>query len=296
MLFANSREETAASAEYDKGYWRVDMLTRILTSAIGIVVFFAALFSPARIFMAAILIVTAMMLGEMYGVLKCGMLVNVIGYIAAAIAAVGTVYASGKFMTGALVAIVTIYLVTAVILHGKKSARDILSHGFITVFLTVFMCYVIRLRMTFSVYAALWVFVIAWLTDTGAYFTGVFLGKHKLVPHISPKKTVEGAVGGVVVCVIASAVYAYILNVFAAGEREIVIDVFVSYVLMGLVGSTLSQIGDFAASCIKRDCDVKDYGSILPGHGGLMDRFDSVVFIAPFVYYAMWCINYALAI
>lgn len=269
------------------------MLTRILTSAIGVVVFFLALFSPPKVFMLVILAVIAIMLCEMYGVLKCGKLVNSIGIISAAITAFAMVINTSVNMSVALVPIVMLYLIAAVLKHGKVNARDVLTHGFVTLFITSFMCYIIENFKMFSAFGVLWVFVIAWITDSGAYFAGVFLGKHKLVPHISPKKTVEGAIGGVVACVVAGVVYYIILantgNRFNWGEL-------ISYIAMSFVGSILSQLGDFVASCIKRDCDVKDYGSILPGHGGLMDRFDSVVFIAPFVYYAITIINQVFVI
>lgn len=265
------------------------MLTRILTSAIGVVVFFLALFSPPKIFMLVILAVIAIMLYEMYGVLKCGKLVNIAGIISAALLA----FNAGALLPESLVPIVMLYTIAAVLKHGKINARDVLSHGFVTMFITVFMCYIIRLFAEFSALGVLWVFVIAWITDSGAYFAGVFLGKHKLVPHISPKKTVEGAIGGVLASVVFGAVYYIILTKFAFGFSWATLAAFAA---MSLVGSVLSQLGDFVASCIKRDCDVKDYGSILPGHGGLMDRFDSVVFIAPFVYYAIMLINSVFAI
>ncbi|MBQ7793710.1 MAG: phosphatidate cytidylyltransferase [Clostridia bacterium] len=262
------------------------MLTRILTALIGIVVFFAVLALPQQVFTLIVFAVTAVMLGEMYGVLKCGRLVDAVGFLSGAAVFVPMLL-SGKGFGLALAVVIMLYLFTIVFLHGKRNCKDVLAHGFVTLFLTFFMSYIVRIRLEFPTWAVLWVFIIAWFTDSGAYFAGVFLGKHKLVPHISPKKTVEGAVGGVVLCVIASAVYAYILNVYAAGEKEIAVDLFVAFMLMGLVGSVLSQFGDLVASCIKRDYEIKDYGSILPGHGGLMDRFDSVVFIAPFVYYAI---------
>ena len=264
------------------------MLTRILTSAIGVVVFFLALFSPPEIFMLVIFAVIAIMLYEMYSVLKCGKLVNCIGIISAAVTAFAMVLNTSVNMSVALVPIIMLYLIAAVIRHGRVDARDVLTHGFVTLFITAFMCYIIENFKMFSALGVLWVFVIAWITDSGAYFAGVFLGKHKLVPHISPKKTVEGAIGGTLASVVAGVVYYVILvNIgtkFSWGALA-------SYVVMSFVGSLLSQVGDFAASCIKRDCNVKDYGSILPGHGGLMDRFDSVVFIAPFVYYAITIIN-----
>lgn len=265
------------------------MLTRILTSAIGVVVFFAALFAPPKIFMIAIFAVIAIMLYEMYGVLKCGKLVNIVGIISAALLA----FNASALLPESLVPIIMLYAIAAVLKHGKINARDVLSHGFVTMFITVFMCYIIKLFAEFGALGVLWVFVIAWITDSGAYFAGVFLGKHKLVPHISPKKTVEGAIGGVIACVVAGVVY-YVILVNIGGNFSW--GVLISLAVMSLVGSVLSQLGDFVASCIKRDSDVKDYGSILPGHGGLMDRFDSVVFIAPFVYYAIMLINSVFAI
>ncbi len=264
------------------------MLTRILTSAIGVVVFFAALFAPTRIFMLAIFAVIAIMLYEMYGVLKCGKLVNAVGAVSAVTAAAAMMYEYGAYVYLSFVLVIMLYTLAAVLKHGKTNARDVLSHGFVTIFITVFMCYIIKLFAAFGALGALWVFVIAWITDSGAYFAGVFLGKHKLVPHISPKKTVEGAIGGVLAAVVAGVVY-YIILVNVGSKFSW--GVLVSLAAMSLVGSVLSQLGDFVASCIKRDSDVKDYGSILPGHGGLMDRFDSVVFIAPFVYYILTIIN-----
>lgn len=263
------------------------MLTRILTSLVGVVIFFIALFAPSRIFAAAIFVVTAIMLSEMYRVLSCGKLVGVCGYISAALLAAGMIL--GYFQP-AVMAVILLYLAVAVLMHTKREAKGILAHGFVTMFITVFMCYIVKLHSEYDCLAVLWIFIIAWLTDTGAYFIGVFFGKHKLVPHISPKKTVEGAIGGVAFSAIACVVYYFILSASSP-------DAFVSAggcllcAMIGVIGSMLAQIGDFAASCIKRDYGVKDYGFILPGHGGFLDRFDSVVFIAPAVYYLIKLIS-----
>lgn len=267
------------------------MLTRILTSAVGVVVFFAALFAPPIVFKAAIFAVIAIMLGEMYSVLKCGNLVNAIGFLSAAGIAATMSFDIGISISAAIVPIVMLYLAAVIMKHGKTKSSDILTHGFVTLYITVFMCYIIKIFVGFSALAVLWVFVIAWITDSGAYFAGVFFGKHKLVPHISPKKTVEGAIGGILAAVVAGIVY-YIIRSGASFDLRYM----AAFAAMSFVGSILSQLGDFVASCIKRDFDVKDYGSILPGHGGLMDRFDSVVFIAPFVCYSIIFINSALAI
>ena len=123
-----------------------------------------------------------------------------------------------------------------------------------------------------GVFSVVFVFVIAWICDTFAFGVGVLFGKHKLIPEVSPKKTVEGAIGGVVFTIIFSLIY-------GLGVDLIVEKISVNYLVIGLCGALLavvSQIGDLIASLIKREHGVKDYSNILPGHGGFMDRFDSV--------------------
>lgn len=125
------------------------------------------------------------------------------------------------------------------------------------------------------------VFITAFGTDIFAYFTGFFLGRHKLCPNISPKKTVEGAIGGLVGSVVLSGLFGYIFC------REFL----VYCIIIGVVGSIMSQLGDLSASIIKRKLKVKDYGKLIPGHGGILDRFDSVLFTAPSVYYSIVIIS-----
>lgn len=116
----------------------------------------------------------------------------------------------------------------------------------------------------------------AWMTDVMAYFVGSFCGKHKLCPSISPKKTVEGAIGGVVGCVITTVVlYAVFTNlVFDNNENN-----YLGVVLMTIPLSIISMCGDLTASVIKRNFGIKDFGKLIPGHGGIMDRFDSLIFV-----------------
>lgn len=121
--------------------------------------------------------------------------------------------------------------------------------------------------------------VIAWMSDTGAYFTGVFFGKHKMAPIISPKKTWEGFFGGWVISVGLTVLYGVICNAIMDAQ---VLDLMMLAV-MAVVLAPLSVVGDLLASMVKRRTGIKDYGNIMPGHGGVMDRFDSVVFIAPMV-------------
>ena len=119
----------------------------------------------------------------------------------------------------------------------------------------------------------------AWVADVGAFVAGSLWGKHKLCPNISPKKTIEGAIGGFVLDIAA-------MLVFGAVFQAAFYSVMVSYLplfIIGAGGAALSILGDLSFSLIKRSCHIKDFSELIPGHGGVMDRFDSVVFVAPFV-------------
>ncbi len=124
----------------------------------------------------------------------------------------------------------------------------------------------------------------AWFADSGAYFAGTLLGKHKLCPNISPKKTIEGLIGGMIsnaaLFVGVTYLYKYICS---TNNQDITFNVFV-LIGLGVICCLLGVLGDLSASLLKRQCNIKDYGNIMPGHGGALDRFDSVLFIAPFMY------------
>lgn len=128
--------------------------------------------------------------------------------------------------------------------------------------------------------------VIAWMSDTGAYFTGVFFGKHKMAPVISPKKTWEGFFGGWIVSIGLTVLYGVIWNAVAGNQ---VFDLLILAIVAAVL-APLSVVGDLVASLIKRRTGIKDYGNIMPGHGGVMDRFDSVMFIAPLLLLAIMLI------
>ncbi len=118
--------------------------------------------------------------------------------------------------------------------------------------------------------------VAAWGSDTCALFAGMAFGKHKLAPVVSPKKTVEGAIGGVVGATLLMLLVVYLFNRFANLEID-----YAAAALMGAVGAVIGQVGDLSFSIIKRQTGIKDYSHIFPGHGGVLDRFDSVIFVAP---------------
>ena len=125
----------------------------------------------------------------------------------------------------------------------------------------------------------IWIVVIAAFgSDIFAYFTGYFLGKHKMAPNLSPKKTIEGAIGGLTASTLLSWLFGYI---FMRDMASVCL-------VLGLLGGAAGMAGDLTASAFKRKMGIKDYGTLIPGHGGIMDRFDSVIFVAPVVYYIIF--------
>ncbi len=119
-----------------------------------------------------------------------------------------------------------------------------------------------------------------WFADGGAYFGGTFMGKKKLCPKISPKKTVEGAVSGVIIGMLMTLVVGVVFENFFFFSDSCYVD-YILLAVFGLLGALVSIVGDLSFSLIKRSCGIKDYGSLIPGHGGMLDRFDSVIFTAP---------------
>ena len=132
-----------------------------------------------------------------------------------------------------------------------------------------------------GIYMVWMIFISSWICDTCAYLTGMAIGKHKLAPVLSPKKSIEGAVGGVVGSALVGAAFGYFALERVFADQNVT---WIAALICG-VGAVISQVGDLAASGIKRNHDIKDYGKLIPGHGGIMDRFDSVLFKAPIIYY-----------
>lgn len=132
-----------------------------------------------------------------------------------------------------------------------------------------------------GIYMVWMIFISSWICDTCAYLSGMAIGKHKLAPILSPKKSIEGAVGGVVGAGLAGALFGWLVLERVFADQNIT---WIAAVICA-AGAVISQVGDLAASGIKRNHDIKDYGKLIPGHGGIMDRFDSVLFTAPIIYY-----------
>ncbi len=263
------------------------MKTRILSSAVAIVLVLAVLlFLPSiavNIMMAALSLIAVYELTRALGLKSPGVLI-----LSAFCAASAPFWLMIEYSYLLPISVILWYtllmIVSAILFHEKLLVTRVGLMYMMTMLVSVGMASVAYLRAMehglFYVFVAL---LMAWASDTGAYFAGTFFGKHKLCPKISPKKTVEGLIGGLVsdvlICLLAGWIYtlidpkATVHYLWLAG--------------LALVGAGLSVFGDLFASIVKRKFGVKDYGSIMPGHGGVMDRFDSVLVVAPYLYWAM---------
>ena len=176
-------------------------------------------------------------------------------------------------------------LVYMVAFHKVSDVKDILITFFGFFYVPFLMSHIFMVRnYVYGSYFVWLIFITAFGCDTGAYFTGMLFGKHKLIPELSPKKTVEGAIGGVIIATAIALLYGLFIDSRFVTDW---VDTPHLCMLTGIIGSILSQFGDLAASTLKRYVGLKDYGHLIPGHGGMLDRFDSVLLTAPVVYYVM---------
>ena len=181
-----------------------------------------------------------------------------------------------------LVDCLILLLAVYVFSYPKFVAHQVLESFFGLCYVALLLSFICQIRQMEQGLFYVWlIFLTAWGCDTLAYCVGKLFGKHKLAPVLSPKKSVEGSVGGVVGAGLLGAIYGYVLySKFGFAGTSIWY-----FAIICALGGVVSQVGDLAASAIKRNYDIKDYGTLIPGHGGILDRFDSVIITAPLIYY-----------
>ena len=183
-----------------------------------------------------------------------------------------------KFLFGALLIFLMYLFCIMVFKKGALSYSKVAEIFTLTTYVTTSFTALCLIRyIDNGKYILFLVFIASWFTDTFAYLTGTLIGRHKLIPEVSPKKTVEGAIGGTLSAVIFFPLFGFLVSAISGAEVRANYLVLVIY---AVVLAVVAQIGDLAASLIKREYKIKDYGSILPGHGGIMDRFDSVMSVS----------------
>lgn len=179
---------------------------------------------------------------------------------------------------GILMLMMAVYVLT----FPRYRSEQVMAAFFCIFYAPVMLSFIyLTESMRYGIYIVWLIFISSWVCDTCAYFSGMAFGRHKLAPVLSPKKTVEGALGGVAASAIAGALFSFLLVEQAIADQSATW----AFALIGGIGAVISQIGDLAASAIKRNHNIKDYGTCIPGHGGIMDRFDSVIFTAPVIFF-----------
>jgi len=194
----------------------------------------------------------------------------------------------GDRFTSALLLIYVSYgvilMTGAVFSKGKVKVADAAISVTTTMYISFGFSALILLRNSeYGMVLFILAMLIPWVCDAMAYFVGVTCGKHKLIPEVSPKKTVEGAIGGIVGVCVAVAIFGLVMQ-FGFNK----VPNYLMLMALAFVGGLLGMCGDLVASLIKREYGVKDYGTLFPGHGGVMDRFDSIIAVSSFMYVVCW--------
>ncbi|MBR0132609.1 MAG: phosphatidate cytidylyltransferase [Lachnospiraceae bacterium] len=259
------------------------MKTRIISGAVLFAILIPTLIIGGNLLLAVLCLVSCGGIYELSKVFKQEKsLLMFIAFAANIFLYAGMVLIKEIYFIVELVIFFLFILVCYVIEYPKYKLNEVVVPLLAFVYAGVLMSYIYRIRMNDSGIYLVWlIFISSWLCDTCAYFSGVFLGKHKAFPVLSPKKTWEGCIGGVLGATVIgtgfAAVFADKITVFKYPIPAIALIVFVC--------SILSIFGDLAASAIKRENNIKDYSNLIPGHGGIMDRFDSVIFVSPLIFY-----------
>ncbi|MBQ8559284.1 MAG: phosphatidate cytidylyltransferase [Tyzzerella sp.] len=257
--------------------------TRLLSGILLVIIALVTIISGGDILFATLLLISLIGMTELYKILEVNnKLLGCVSY-AAAIAYYGLIrFGLTEWVTLLTIAFLIALLIVYVFAYPKYRSEHIMLVFFGLFYVAFMLSYVYQIRMLEQGAFLVWlVFICSWGCDTCAYCVGMLIGKHKMAPVLSPKKSVEGGVGGFVGAALLGALYAVAINYFASATDVNVL----AYAIIGAVGGMISQVGDLAASAIKRNHDIKDYGKLIPGHGGILDRFDSVIITAPIIFY-----------
>lgn len=253
--------------------------TRLISGIVLVIIALATIISGSWILFFTLLAVSLIGMRELYKVMKVSdehvTVLELVGYLGAVLYYIAMKADFGNYGTMAIIISMILILFVYVFGYPKYHAEQVMAAFFGVIYVAVMLSFIYLTRSLPDGKFLVWlIFLCSWGCDTCAYCVGVLIGKHKMAPVLSPKKSVEGAIGGVVGAVLLGVAYA------AATGGELA-----AYGIICGVGALISMVGDLAASAIKRNQEIKDYGKLIPGHGGILDRFDSVIFTASIIYF-----------
>lgn len=257
--------------------------TRLLSGIVLVIAALVLIITGGDVLLVSTAVISLIGMFELYRVFHIEKeLPGMLGYLAAVVYYVNLRFLFlpdlMMFVLGILILLMFAYVFT----YPRYRTEQLLAAFFGVFYVAVMLSYVYQTRMIAQGAYIVWlIFLCSWGCDTCAYCVGVLIGKHKMAPKLSPKKSIEGAVGGVLGAALLAFIYGMVFRDAMGTETEHVLIM----AAISAVGALVSMVGDLTASAIKRNYEIKDYGRLIPGHGGILDRFDSVIFTAPMIYF-----------
>ena len=262
--------------------------TRLLSGILLVIIALVTVITGGNLLFAVLLLISLIGMTELYKVFHIEKKApGIVGYIFA-ILYYGLLYfkpllpgESLNWFVMLFMAFLICQMAVLVFSYPKYNTQQIFAGFFGMFYVAVMLSYIYQTRnLPGGIFSVWLVFVCSWGCDTCAYCVGMLIGKHKMAPILSPKKSIEGGIGGILGAALIGVLYGLAINYWGNAAADLL-----QYAIIGAVGGAISQIGDLAASAIKRYHNIKDYGKLIPGHGGILDRFDSVIFTAPIIFY-----------
>ena len=253
--------------------------TRLISGILLVIAALLTIISGGYVLFFTLLCISLIGMQELYKAMgihedRTGLL-EIVGYLGAVLYYISLLLGFESYGLMAVLVSLILIMFVYVFTYPKYHANQVMAAFFGVVYVAVMLSFILMTRNLPDGKFIVWlIFLCSWGCDTCAYCVGMLIGKHKMAPVLSPKKSVEGGVGGVVGAALLGVIYA------AATQGPMV-----EYAVICGIGALISMVGDLAASAIKRNQGIKDYGKLIPGHGGILDRFDSVIFTAPVIYY-----------
>lgn len=257
--------------------------TRLLSGIILLAIMITVVITGGNVLFAVLLTISLIGMTELYKVIGMDKsLPGFLGYAAGLSYYVLVYFEATEYQLMVFIFFLLLLMLFYVFYYPKYRIEQLAVTFFGLFYVSIMLSFIYQVRILEGGIWIVWlIFIGAWGSDTCAYAVGILLGKHKLAPKLSPKKSIEGSIGGIVGSALIGFLYATVCRNHITGIDQPQL----MYAIIGACSSVLSQLGDLAASAIKRNHDIKDYGKLIPGHGGILDRFDSIIFTAPIVYY-----------